>query len=412
MTRPPVTWLRGIATTAIAVVAVALPSGALAASGTTKLALAGPAADALRQQGVRIAPLAPASGGSQRIALPLAAGLAGSSTTLLRQRGGIALEAADGGRARLTGLSLLLGERSLVEAKLDGERIELFKVLRGGRRDVDPALGTVRLADLRLKLVRGAARAIARRLDLQSLPAQRFATLSANLSGLTPGGAGGGGGSSPSGPAQKPSGCPLPSGAGPAGESSPPTPTRPGGAVDIAAATLDWHVRDSFIRYIASGEGTSVSAGASAEAPQLTAESSVPLSYDFHFPFSSGWIDRGANPASPSDDTAALYFSGAIRFHYSGHGIDLVAANPEIEIAGGSSRAIFAVTDSGGAPRRQVLVNLDLSRAASIAQSGGSFLYERVPGAIPSGTANSVFAGFYTPGTDFGCFGLSFSTAG
>jgi len=407
--RPPVTWLRGIAAAAVAVVAVALPSGALAASGTTKLALAGPAVDALRQQGVRIAPLAPASGGGQRISLPLAAGLAGSSTTLLRQRGGIVLEAADGGKARLTGLSLLLGERSLVEAKLDGEKIELFKVLRGGRRDVDPALGNVRLAGLRLKLVRGAARAIARRLDLEPLPAQRFATLSANLSGLTPGGAGG---SSPSGPAQKPIGCPLPSGAGPAGESSPPTPTRPGGAVDIAAATIDWHVRDSFIRYIASGEGTSVSAGASAEPPQLTAESSVPLSYDFHFPFASGWIDRGANPASPSDDTAALYFSGAIRFHYSGHGIDLVAANPEIEIAGGSSRAIFSVTDNGGLPQRQVLVNLDLGRAASIAQSGGSFLYERVPGAIPSGTANSVFAGFYTPGTDFGCFGLSFSTAG
>ena len=87
-------------------------------------------------------------------------------------------------------------------------------------------------------------------------------------------------------------------------------------------------------------------------------------------------------------------------------------AEPEIEIAGAKSRAIFAIAESGGAPQRQVLINLDLSRAAAISASGDSFTYERVPGAIPSGTATSTFAGFYAPGTDFGCATVSFTTAG
>ena len=57
-----------------------------------------------------------------------------------------------------------------------------------------------------------------------------------------------------------------------------------------------------------------------------------------------------------------------------------------------------------------MLVNLDLSRAGSISRSGNSYTYDRVPGAVPAGTASSTFAGFYAPGTDFGCFTVSFST--
>jgi hypothetical protein len=169
-------------------------------------------------------------------------------------------------------------------------------------------------------------------------------------------------------------------------------------------------VRESFIRYIATGEGTSVSGGATADPPVLLPGASTALSYDFRFPFAEGWVDTGANPASPADDTAALYFDGAVRFQYSGHGIDLLTADPEIELAGAASRAIFSISDNGGAAERQVLVNLDLGAAGAISQSGTSYTYERVPGAIPSGTASSLFAGFYAPGTDFGCFDVSFST--
>ena len=412
MTRSASIRLYAIAVGALALAAIVLPAPSQAAlSGTTKLKLDGPAAAALRDQGIRIAAVKPARGGAQQISLPIAAGIAGSGTTLLRQRGGIALEAAGGATARLTKLRLLLGPRSLVEATLGGEEIDLFEVLPGGTRTVEAANGNARLSGLRLKLKAGAARALAHKLGLEKLAAQRFGTLSSSISGLAKGDSGSSGGSGTTGgPAASSSTCPLPSGAGPATAGTPALAIRPPAAVDVTGATIGWHVRESFIRYIATGEGTTPTAGASADPPLLLPGASAALSYDFHFPFASGWLDSGADPASPADDTAALYFNGGLRFQYSGHGIDLLTASPEIEIAGGSSRAIFNISESGGASQRQVLVNLDLSRAGAISRSGNSYTYDRVPGAVPAGTANSTFAGFYAPGTDFGCFTVSFST--
>lgn len=399
----------GIATAAIAAVALA-PAGTLAATGETKLKLDGPAANALREQGVRIAAVKPAKGGDRAIALPVAAGLAGSTTTLLRQRGGLALTAPGDRVARLTSLRLLIGKRSLLEAKLGGEEIELFKVMRGGRREIDPASGRVDLAGLRLKLTPAGAKALARRLGLESVPAKRIGSLTTRIAGLIRGAPSKPGESGSGGTAEKSTACPLPGTAGPPAEGTPPVLLRPPGAVDVTGASIRWRVRESFIRYIATGEGTSVSGGATADPPILLPGASAPLSYDFRFPFADGWIHTGADPASPADDTAALYFSGGVRFQYSGHGIDLLTSGPEIELAGAASRAIFAISENGGAAERQVLVNLDLGAAGAISQSGTSYTYERVPGAIPSGTASSVFAGFYAPGTDFGCFDVSFST--
>ncbi len=403
----------GIAAAAFTLAAIVLPAPALATSGETRLKLDGPAADALRAQGVGVGPIKPASGGSRRVVLPVAAGIAGSRTTLVRNRGGISLRSPSGAEVRLTSLRLRLGNRSLVEARLGGEDIDLFEVLRGGRRQIDAAAGRVRLANLHLKLTPAASKALTRRLGLERLPAGRFGSLSTSLSGLARGGSGKPGGSGPGsgGSAQPSAACPLPGSAGPPAEEMPPVALRPPAAVDVTSASIGWHVRESFIRYIATGEGTSVSGGASADPPVLLPGASAPLSYDFHFPFSSGWLDTGANPASPADDTAALYFSGAVRFLYSGHGIDLLTGGPEIEIAGGASRAIFSISDNGATAERQVLVNLDLGAAGAISQNGSSYTYERVPGAIPSGTASSVFAGFYAPGTDFGCFNLSFATS-
>jgi hypothetical protein len=181
--------------------------------------------------------------------------------------------------------------------------------------------------------------------------------------------------------------------------------------VDITGASIDWQVRDSFIRYIGTGEGTSVSGGATADPPVLLPGASAALSYGFHFPFAgTSWYDTGGNLADPADDSALVRFGGAVRFQYSAHGIDLATAEPEIELAGDRSRAIFSVSESGKAAQRQVLINLDLSRAAAIKAAGNSFTYERVPGAIPSGTAASTFAGFYAPGTEFGCATVSFTT--
>ncbi len=407
-----------LAVAAVAVAAIALPGAAAGAVpakgpvGSTTLSLAGTAAVALRGQGVRVAPIAPARGGSRRVSLPVAAGLAGTQTTLLRYRGGLRFEAGAGKRVALTGLGLRLGRQATLEARLGGKTVTLFR-LEGGRRIIDPLAGTVQLSGLRLILTATAARVIGQRLGLH-LAGGRFGSLAGSAARLTPGATATGGspssvGSGGSAPAQQSSACPLPGSAGPGAEANPPVAVRPASAVDVTSASIDWHVRESFIRYIATGEGTSPVDGATADPPVLLPGASVPLSYDFHFPFANGWLDTGADPGDPADDRAALHFNGGLRFHYSAHGIDLLAASPELELAGGNSRAIFTVAENGGGAQRQVLVNLDLTRAGGISQSGSTFTYSQVPAAIPSGTASSTFAGFYAPGTDFGCFTVSFS---
>jgi hypothetical protein len=397
------------------ILAAAAAPAAPAASEQAVLKLNGGAAKALRSAGVRIAPAGAAKGGSRRVRLPIRAGLVGSSTTVLRLGGGLTLSKGKQ-RLRIGDLRLTLGRRASLGGKLGGEDLGLFRVLKGGQRRLDPVGGSARLVGLRLKLRRPAEREIQERLGLKQRPAGVLGVLSATKDGLIPAGAGPGAGggakpTTPVGPSRGSTTCGLPASGGPAPEDPVPLATRPAGAVDVTAATVSWDVRESFIRYINTGEGTSVSGGAVGAAPEVRAGSSAALSYKFGFPFASGWHDAGANPADPADDRAALYLNGGVRFLYSAHGIDLRTSAPEIEIAGGSSRAIFAVAEGDAAAERQVIVNLDLARAGAVQSSGSTVAYERVPGAIPSGTAASVFAGFYAPGTDFGCFTVSYSIA-
>lgn len=419
-TRPAGPRARALAAAAIAAVALgAAAAPAHAASGHATLALNGAGAKALRAAGARIAPFGAATGGSRQVVVPIRAGLVGSTATVLRFGGGIVLRNGDR-RARLGALRLTLGPRTGLAGKVGGKNMGVFRVLPGGRRTIDATRGSVRLENLRLKLTRPAAQLLAKQLHLADPSSPRpqkpglctgFCGLGGVfgvLSGFDEGLATGEAPAADQGPEQ--SGCPLPSGAGPAPESPLPVAARPAGAVDVTAATLSWDVRDSFVRYVNSGEGTSVFGGATAGPSEVRAGTSLPLTYTFGFPFAGGWHDSGADPG-PADDRAAIYFGGGVRFLYSDHEIDLRTGAPEIELAGTSSRAIFAVAEGEAAAERQVIVNLDLGRAAAVSTAAGAVTYERVPGAIPAGTASSVFGGFYAPGTDFGCFTVSYSTA-
>jgi hypothetical protein len=407
----------GLTAAAVAAAVAALPAPALGAGDATTLTLDGPAAKTLRAQGVRVLAGRPARGGAKRVTMPVGASLAGARTTVVRQRGSLLLRHGKR-RLRLRRLELRLAKRVRLEATAGKRELAVFRVLGGGRRAIDPASGRIVLSKLRLKLTGAAKRLIAERLRLRldrsasrRLLAKPFGALAVRVSGSTRGGGGGDEGGGSGGQAEAAS-CPLPSSAGPAPEQPLLPKVRPPGAVDVVGATIDWHVRESFIRYINSGEGTSVSGGAGADPPVIRPGSSAALSYSFHFPFASGWLDRGASAADPGDDTGVVGFSGAVRFLYSAHEIDLTTASPEIELAGAGSRAVFSISDSGAPASREVLFNLDLSRAAAISAGGSSYTYERVPGAIPAGTASSTFAGFYAPGTDFGCVTVSFTTAG
>lgn len=175
----------------------------------------------------------------------------------------------------------------------------------------------------------------------------------------------------------------------------PPPLARPAGAVDVTGATVTWHVRDSFVRYVNSGEGIVPSRGATAEPPATTAESDTPLAYDFHFPFRAGWYDAATQ-------TGRLTFGGRVTFRYTGHGIDLDVNDLEVELRGDRSRAIARFTgrrDTRPGNRRGVLVALDAT--------GG---LERMPGTIPRDTAGAIFAGYYLAGDPFGWIGVAFAT--
>lgn len=419
MIRATVTRAAGLAAVAAVAAAVTvLPASALGAGGTATLALNGPAAKTLRAQGVRVVPVRPAKGGGRRIVLPVGGSLAGARTTVLRQRGSLLL-LGKRGKLRFTKLELRLGKRGRIEASAGKRDLILFRVPGGGRREILPASGRVVLSGLRLKLTGAARRLIAERLRLRTTRKQakrltkaRFGTLAARVPGESGGGGEGVSGGSEGVSAGPIASCPLPSGAGPEPEQPPPVRSRPAGAVDIVGASIDWHVRESFIRYIETGEGTSVSGGATGSDPVVLPGTSAAAVYDFQFPFANGWLDRGASAADPGDDSGLVRFAGALRFLYTAHEIDLTTADPEIEIAGGASRAIFSITDTGGPAERQVLFNLDLSQAGAIVADSNSYTYERVPGAIPAGTASSTFAGFYTPGAEFGCVNVTFTTAG
>jgi hypothetical protein len=172
---------------------------------------------------------------------------------------------------------------------------------------------------------------------------------------------------------------------------------RPATAVDVSAASITWHVRDSFIQYINTGEGTSASGGATADPPSVQPGSSAALVYAFHFPFKSGWYD-------PVSQTARLTYSGTVTFSYEDHGIKLTATDPEVEIASGSgSRAIFVTGNTGEVPKRGVLETLDPSHAAAVVHNpDGTHAWTQVPCAIPADAGASVFAGYYAAGAPFG----------
>ena len=145
---------------AAAVVLTAPAAPAVAAPGQAALEIGGPAAQTLRAEGVKIAPLGAAKGGAKRIVLPVRTGLVGTTATILRFGGAVSLRR--GKQAlRLSDLRLTLGRRNGLAGKLGGEASGLFRVLKGGEREIDPARGSARLSGLRLRLSRPAARALA-----------------------------------------------------------------------------------------------------------------------------------------------------------------------------------------------------------------------------------------------------------
>jgi hypothetical protein len=195
----------------------------------------------------------------------------------------------------------------------------------------------------------------------------------------------------------------------------PPLLARPLTAVDVSAVQVTWHPRDSWVRYVSSEESILFGNGASGVNseqspcpydPANPAKQAPPgLPFTAQFAAKPSWYD-------PVSGVAGIYGQGDVQFRYSSRGIDLTASDPEIEINGAASRAIFRFNGAKSTPianRRAPLVDLDLSGQPAVTNGGKTFSYSLMRGALTADGVN-VFAGFYQQGSNFGCVSVSFTT--
>ncbi|MES1193635.1 MAG: HtaA domain-containing protein [Solirubrobacterales bacterium] len=388
--------------------AIALPAGASAAtpagSGTSVLTLQ---TAALGVQGITTSAVAPAKAKGSKFTFPVKTATVGSAA-MLGHSGGLRLRAGTRSVV-LSEPQLRLAKDSRLTAKIGKSTVTVLTV-GGAKRKLNATAGTVALRGAKVRLTAAGATALRRALKLRRLAPGVLGTLTvdAKRSTTTTGSGTPATGTptttTPGGSTTAP-GTPLP-GIGALVPSGPTPLARPATAVDVTAAAITWHVRDSFIQYINTGEGTTTSGGATADPPTVRPGSSAPLAYDFHFPFKEGWYD-------PVSKMARIAYTGTVTFNYKGHGIKLTATDPEIEIAGGTaSRAIFVTSNTDTAAKRGVLIKLDPAAAAATTHSpdGTSHAYTEIPGSIPADAGASVFAGFYAAGSPFGWVNVDVTT--
>jgi Htaa len=231
------------------------------------------------------------------------------------------------------------------------------------------------------------------------------ATIGRPASSAPAGGGGAGGGNTPYG---APASAPI--------EGEPPLLARPATAVTVGSVRISWSPRDSWVRYVSSGTaaGDGVVPGIGATGVESTASgcpdrpgtSSTALDYTINFPAKESWYD-------PLSGEAGLYGTGNVAFRYTAHTINLTAAEPEIEIDGSASRAIFRFSGSGGTPypnQRVALETLETAGRPTVTDEGKTLTYDLMRGELTE-SGEKVFAGFYPAPADneFGCVSASFT---
>lgn len=381
-------------------------SASTAASGAAKVPVGAKGAG-LRESGLRLVPVHPARVDGKHLVLPVSRlGLPAPKRAKVRLSGNLRLTA---GRrsAVLTALSLeLTPGKATVRALLGKRRVTLLSGARPMAR-IDRAAGSARSTRAALRLTPPAARLLRKRLDFEDLGRGRLGKLwvSAERVKTDAGGEGPGTGGPGGGVLRTPVPTCAPGNGNaiaPAVGDEPPLLARPAGAVSVVCSAIIWRPRESFVQYVNTGEGTSVSHGAADGPSEVRPGSDASLVYGFTFPFKSGWYDAASGKA-------ALHYEGRVRFRYSAHGIEFSSADPEVELAGPDSRAIFRFEGSDSTPyesRRAVLVDLE-PVAPQVSADGRSRAHLDMPGTIPEGTGESIFGGFYQPGDPFGSIGVS-----
>lgn len=345
--------------------------------GQLTLAPARAARKAWRRSGIRQRLIRPASGLTGRPTFPIGKARY-RKTARVKLKGGIRMIRGKKS-VRIRGLRVLSapGKAAYLRASIGAKKVSLLKV-RGGKRSFRRKAGIlVRIGQARLTTP--GAKLLNRRLGLRGKGLRAGSNWGDfNLYSL-----------------YKVSKADNPTGETP---EVPPVKSEPSGAVAVtSAASFKWYIRDTFIDYVASGEGTRGEGGVTADPPSGTKN----LVYSFNFPFDGGWTVPEA-PGSP--ENTLIRGSGLVGFRYCQNTINFTAGDPEIELDGDdASRMIFRVDGTDGTPfpdQRAVMVKLIPSRAESRSEvdngdGTSTVTYEKIPGYIPA-EGTGIFAGFYT----------------
>lgn len=329
---------------------------------------------ALRRSGLRQTLISPANAFTGRPTFPLRKASLSRGLSVISLEGGMKLGTRTGAaRVRISSLKLVVrkGAVPVVNASVGGSVVRLFNV-RGGRLTVDPGDGFLYLRGGSARLTSASARRLSRFLGLRGVNRLKPGRLWGRFSVLV----------------DRNDKVEDPVAETPV---EPPFLERPPGASDINAATIEWRVRESFIRYVAVGSGTSVADGATAgEAESIGGAG--PLVYSFGFPFADGWEAPDAGPT-------VIHGSGKVGFRHCRNTINFTVTDPEIELNGDAdSRLIFRVdgTDGTAFPdSRAVMVQL-IPSLATKTDDGSTTTLSGIPGYIPQ-AATGIFADFYPP---------------
>jgi Htaa len=202
-----------------------------------------------------------------------------------------------------------------------------------------------------------------------------------------------------------------------------PALARPLTAVTVEDVSVKWYPRASWVRYVATGEGTIASGGALTVGSEISpcpaqaggregaeaAPSGQSFPYEVDFAPAAGWFDAVSGQA-------AVDGAGSVSFRYRGHTINLTGSEPEIQLNGAASQAVFRFSGSEGTPypnQRVALLSLATTgQPTSTTTSEGktTYTYSLLRAALtPDG--EKVFAGFYPAPTNngFGCVSASFT---
>ena len=323
---------------------------------------------ALRERGVRLLPIRPASALDGEQELPVRAVSWKGRKTTIRLAGGLRLERGERALA-LTRMRVILepNRPRVVVGRIGTRELRLFSLNRTKVRKRKGRISEVELTGGVARLTGPAARLMRGRLGLERL--RRGAVWS--FPDLFVRGAGGGDliGDLPA--------------------EAPPV-VQPEGAVPIEAGTIRWRMRESFVNYLSSGGFVDAVEPAS-PGPAESFEGGPELVYDFRIPFASGWVAPGGEGSRTLVEGV-----GGVWFRLCRNTINFTLTDPEILLDGDSSQLVVRAEGTDGTPydgRRILVLRLFPSRAKSAGTEGRQTVLEGVPAYVAQG-ATGVFLSY------------------